>query len=579
MDGAGRLTGDQRLKGKPGKPGGGRSSDAAAEKCFKSKIISACQAVCWCGNYGDFPLFKRGPAKVISHDFHFIQIHAVPRMPLRIMKGAQPGDINMISDQAGSSRILSTHPSSSFRTNARNCGLLALTVFVLSLIGIYWRPLGELSTVWPANAVVLGLFLRARRLASSGGWLSALAGFVLADVVTGSAWSMAVLLSITNLCSVFIALMLCRRLTVYEEQREISPDALSSLFLAMLAASGGAGVIGGLLLWWHEGASFWNVVASWAVAELLAYIIFLPCVLTAPRWGERKAPERGFLSREILTKRLIPAGSLLLTFLGCVFIGGPGVVAFPVTALLICALTCGMFATSVLTLIFSLWTLLGITFGSIQLDFDIRDLNDSLSLRLGVASVALAPIVVASVMASRERNLLTMRHLAEHDALTGLLNRSAFHQRAAETLQLVERRLDHENPVAILMMDIDRFKLINDTYGHAAGDEVLSRIARILRQSLRSDDLCGRLGGEEFAILLPECLPEELENITGRIHRAVKSERFILGEDPEDYLTVSVSIGATLRRDGNDELTAMLARADQALYAAKQGGRDRTCVA
>lgn len=479
----------------------------------------------------------------------------------------------MISDQAGSPDYFPPH--SARGTHLRNYGLLALTVLLLSLMGIYWRPLGQLSTVWPANAVLLGVFLRAPTLASTGGWLSAFTGFILADVVTGTPWSLALFLSLTNLCSVAVARGLCMRFTVWNQQHEISPDSLSGLFLSMLVASGCAGTLGGLLLWWQKGAPLWNVVSSWMVAELLAYIIFLPCVLAAPRWRDRRVPERGFLTRETFAKRVIPAGSLLLTFLACIFVGGPGVVAFPVTALLICALTCGMFVTSVLTLIFSLWTLLGVAFGTIHLDFDIRHLQDALSLRLGVASVALAPIVVASVMASRERNLLTMRHLAEHDSLTGLLNRSAFHQRAADMLHLAELRIDRENPAVILMMDIDRFKLINDTYGHAAGDEVLTRVAAILRQSLRSDDLCGRVGGEEFAVLIPECPPDEVETITSRIHEAVKSERFVFG-NPEAHLTVTVSIGATLSRDANDDLPAMLARADQALYAAKQGGRDQT---
>lgn len=478
----------------------------------------------------------------------------------------------MIADQARTPAVLSTHLPS--RAPLKNYGLLALFVLLLALAGIYWRPLGQMSTLWPANAILLGLFLRMPGLASPPGWLAAAGGFIMADVITGSHWDVAVSLSLANLLSVFIAFALCARLS--ESQRvQISPDALPRLFAAMLTASTLAGLTGGFAIWRLLGHSFWDATTHWVVSELLSYIILLPCILSAPAWQAWKQRERHSRSSTPLARKLVYGGSLFAALLASIFIGGPGAVAFPVCALLVCALSCGLFMTSVLTLAFSLWTLLGAAFGGINLAFDIADGNALLSLRLGIASTALAPIVVASVMAARERNLVTMRQLAEYDALTGLLNRRTFHQQACDRLA---RLIDAQKPAAILMVDLDHFKQINDTYGHAVGDEVLSRVAQKLRQSLRSDDLCGRLGGEEFAALIPNCTAELLETITQRVHEAIKNEHFALDEGRNVQLGLSVSIGATLNRGASDDLRAMLVRADHAMYAAKHAGRDQTRI-
>lgn len=507
---------------------------------------------------------KHAPEITVS-DIRHVSGHRTPPCATR-------PDSDVISGPLRTSRL---PPPSFIGTNLALYALLSLAVFLLALTGIYWRPFGQLSALWPANAVLLGLFLRMPALASPPGWLAATAGFVIADLVTGSAWLLAVSLSLINLLSVFVALIVCIPLS-QSQRHQIPPDSLPRIFAAMLAASGIAGVIGGPLLWQSLGGSLGEAVTRWAVSELLAYIIFLPCILSAPdarTW--RRRPQRTGPPRS-LAENLIAGGSLLAAVIAGSLLGGPGVVAFPVIALLICALSCGLFMTSLLTLAFSLWTLLGIAFGSIQLSFDISDANDLLSLRLGAASTALAPLVVASVTAARERSLVTLRHLAEHDALTGLLNHRAFHQRARNLLALLANR---RKRVAVLMVDIDHFKRINDTYGHAAGDEVLSRVSQRFRETLRSDDICGRVGGEEFAAVIPHCTSQQLETLTRRIHGEVRQERFEFGEEHGKDLALSVSIGATLSSDSSEDLTALLIRADQALYAAKQGGRDQTRIA
>lgn len=466
--------------------------------------------------------------------------------------------------------------SVSSSTHFSRGGLPLLAVFLFSLIGIYWRPLDQFSTLWPANAVLLGMFLRTPALASLPGWAAAAVGYIAADVFTGSSWTIAVLLNLTNLLSVFVAFTVCRQVVEFKYDL-VSPASLPRLFLAVVAAALLAGAFGGLLVWQLFDRPLWQSATNWAVSELLSYIVVLPSVLTLPDWKTWRWRERRSNPVDPFSRHAVPVLCLIAALLASAFIGGPGVVAFPVIALLACALSYGLFLTSLLTLAFSLWTLLGTAFGSIQLAFDVNDLNTLLntllSMRLGVASVAVAPIVVASVMAARESSLSAMRRLAEYDALTGLLNRRTFHKLARERLL---QSAPQGAPAAILMLDIDHFKRINDTYGHAIGDHVLAMVATQLRQSLRNGDLCGRVGGEEFSVLIPACTPALFDDITQRIHQTVKNEAF----QPEggQPLTVTLSIGATFSTHLTEELESMLLRADQALYVAKNEGRNQTQV-
>src|SRR5690606_16195200 len=132
-----------------------------------------------------------------------------------------------------------------------------------------------------------------------------------------------------------------------------------------------------------------------------------------------------------------------------------------VIALLACALSYGLFLTSLLTMATSIWLLIATTSASIHDTTNAPDVF--LSIRLGVASIALAPIVVACVTAARQSNLDTLRHRAEHDALTGLLNRRTFRHRAQKVVNVLR---EQRKNVALLMIDIDHFKKINDTHGH-----------------------------------------------------------------------------------------------------------------
>jgi diguanylate cyclase (GGDEF)-like protein len=168
----------------------------------------------------------------------------------------------------------------------------------------------------------------------------------------------------------------------------------------------------------------------------------------------------------------------------------------------------------------------------------------------------------------KQRDDAQMQVLATTDFLTGLANRRAFFEQA-ESARLLATRL--RKPIALMMIDIDHFKQLNDRFGHASGDEALVLFADIARRALRDHDIMGRLGGEEFALALPGTSLDGALQAAERLRVAINHAPLITSGS--GYM-MTVSVGVVLIEPG-EALTAALARADHALYAAKSGGRNR----
>ncbi|TZF90486.1 GGDEF domain-containing protein [Cognatilysobacter lacus] len=167
--------------------------------------------------------------------------------------------------------------------------------------------------------------------------------------------------------------------------------------------------------------------------------------------------------------------------------------------------------------------------------------------------------------------LLGARREASEDALTGLANRRTLDARLAAEAARARR---HGQPLSLLMLDLDRFKVVNDEYGHAAGDRVLAAAANALADELRSIDLGARFGGEEFVAVLPDTPLGDAMRVAERIRRRIAAmPATVQGRT----IPVTVSIGAAELAD-SEGIAGVLARTDAALYRAKRGGRDR-CVA
>ena len=187
-----------------------------------------------------------------------------------------------------------------------------------------------------------------------------------------------------------------------------------------------------------------------------------------------------------------------------------------------------------------------------------------------LASVVALPLVIVLQRSLRHASLAAA---ARTDAKTGLLNAGAWQREAAVE---VTRAARAQTPLAVAIADIDHFKAVNDTHGHLAGDAVLAAVSAAMRDLLRDCDLCGRFGGEEFALLLPRTTAAQALEITERIRQEIS--QLAIPRDGTAAIRVTISIGVAVPSQARHTLDDLLAAADHALYQAKSSGRDRVVM-
>ncbi len=175
---------------------------------------------------------------------------------------------------------------------------------------------------------------------------------------------------------------------------------------------------------------------------------------------------------------------------------------------------------------------------------------------------------------SLEQSQTDLERLATLDGLTEVYNRREFNRWLSVEF---ERSRRDEHPVSLIMVDLDHFKQLNDTYGHQAGDEALCCVAQLLRKEVRPGDIVSRYGGEEFAIILPKSSAEDSVAVAHRIRREIAIQPIRISSEDRIHLTASLGL-ATFPSDVKSE-EALLRKADQAMFQAKKLGRNRVCLA
>lgn len=174
----------------------------------------------------------------------------------------------------------------------------------------------------------------------------------------------------------------------------------------------------------------------------------------------------------------------------------------------------------------------------------------------------------SSLLLGRQLSLTkaTAEQEARTDALTGLMNRRAFEEGASRLFDQSDR---NRRPACLIILDLDHFKRVNDSYGHAAGDQALRHAADIVRQSVRGADLCARLGGEEFAVLLPNTVLDSGLEVAEKIRQRIEEQPVV---SSNGTFKLSASLGVA---EGIQSLEEVIKRADEAMYSAKRGGRNQ----
>ena len=332
-----------------------------------------------------------------------------------------------------------------------------------------------------------------------------------------------------------------------------------------------------------------DVYATWELpAALLLPLVYVPLMpiirLALTQWRIKRAPTyRRVFSAAVVGLSYVAAA---LTFHHLIRLA-PGAAAHPASHALVWMLVAAACAAVQWTVNQVLiWTAIkgsdpGVRFRDEQLTRDSM-FNDVTELCVAViVTFCVASSMIALLFAFPFITLLqrSLRHaqLVEDsrlDAKTGLLNAATWERQA--TTELI-RAVRTKSPLAIAMLDIDRFKVINDTYGHLVGDQVLKEIARMLTSKLRDYDLAGRFGGEEFSLLLPQIRSVNAIRLAERIRSSIAAMSIIApGAVGGERVQVTVSIGVAALDAGTDRTFAQLmSAADAALYRAKGSGRDQ----
>lgn len=172
---------------------------------------------------------------------------------------------------------------------------------------------------------------------------------------------------------------------------------------------------------------------------------------------------------------------------------------------------------------------------------------------------------VLLALANIQQQTEQLTHQAETDVLTGLMNRRSLEH-------TISQRMRSGVPFSLVMLDVDKFKLVNDTYGHKLGDEVLKHVVRVIVTSLRPDDVCYRYGGEEFVILLARTTPAKAFSAAERIRLAVERSQAPIAAQ------LTISQGIAHYPSHAADFTGLLVKADQALYLAKSRGRNQSVI-
>lgn len=432
--------------------------------------------------------------------------------------------------------------------------LLAWTVALsaLSYLAARAQPYQGYVPIWPSGGVGLALVWRH----GARYWPAIVVSSTALSMSVGTSPLIALGVGALQLLIVMVTVWLLHRWQVSVQLSDTRQ--LSRFILALLVSTVLAIPVYGLrmaLVFGYPRLRALEFGADYFLSALLSSLIFTPLLVS---W-----PSRVFFNRARLWWFLGGVLAIVLSGWGILFVDQnlqDRLLFLLLPFVVVCALAARVGGASVaLALLAAI--MIAMARGPVAI-------TDSILRTLFALIAALTGYLLAAVFTERRRNAAEMDYRARHDSLTGLLNRYEFENRVVTALADRTRRYE------LLYLDLDQFKLINDTCGHLAGDGMLREIAHTIHAALPANATLARLGGDEFGCLLPGATPDEALAVAERLHAAIRAFEFTVGAL---RFKVGVSIGATSLVGGSDRRADdALARADVACYAAKESGRNRT---
>lgn len=453
-----------------------------------------------------------------------------------------------------------------FKTQLSYGVLLTLTYFVTAKLGLSLAVVANSVTlIWPPS----GLALFALVMFGVRFWPWILIGAFITNLTTGIAWAPALGIGIGNTLEAVVGFYLLR-LAGFQPALQRVRDVVALVILAAGISTMASATIGAAsLAYWQEIP--WNhfpkAWVSWWMGDAMGDLVFASLLFGWRYGGGFAWSLPRLVEASLLAVCLV--GVAQLVFGGYFSLAGrPLPLAFTTFPVLIwAALRFEMRGATAATLIIGTVTLLNIIRGS-GLFAQGEPFESLLLLWLNVNVSAVTGMVLAASVSQRRQAEEGMRHLARHDALTGLPSRITLGDRIERAILHAER---HHCQAAVLFVDIDRFKVINDTLGHSAGDEFLVQAANRLRESVREEDTVTRHGGDEFVVVLDNVnYGEDVVKVAHKILEEMRRPFSVQGMPLHMTASMGVSLYPT---DGRDAET-LLKNADIAMYRAKDLGRN-----
>lgn len=449
----------------------------------------------------------------------------------------------------------------------------AVLIFLASMLGIFTRPLANYAFFWPANALLLGLLIRLPHINIKSALLGATFGYVFADLFTGNTPLLTLILTITNLLFVITSYLCFKKIN---HKHQYNHKGYLNIYPFLVAVSLGSFVCSAFAIaviplvpdsfldYSQIGLDF----MSWLASELFNAIIILPIIIASPSLQELKNSFKNVMRKDDILLHPLPFLSVLISILLSQIFFGPGALLYPLAPLFWAATQYSLFNIAIINAFVGLTLYHSLSYLYLN-DASNSFIDEILTVRVGLVILGFATILLCIISQNQKRLFSRVSYLANHDMLTETLNRRSF-------IKLSEKVLHNSKnkSLALMMIDIDFFKTLNDSYGHYAGDLVLKKFAKMIKDNLRHDDLFCRIGGEEFLLLVSNVTLSETTLIAERLRSNIQNTPMEIEANQPIYITASLGVVHT-QLPTSDSLQMLINKSDVALYESKRTGRNK----